>query len=36
MTIYNIKGEAEEIERKSGKTEVIVSDGSNQVSYALD
>ncbi len=38
MTIYNIKGEVESIERKNGKTEVLVSDnnGSNVSTYSLN
>jgi len=36
VTIYNIKGDVEEIERSVGKTEVIVNDGNNTVAYALD
>jgi intraflagellar transport protein 172 len=38
VTIYNIKGDVESIERKSGKTEVMVSDSSgNSVStYTLN
>ena len=36
VTIYNIKGDVEEIERTAGKTEVIVNDGNNTVAYSLD
>ena len=36
VTIYNIKGDVEEIERTGGKTEVIVNDGNNTVAYSLD
>lgn len=36
VTLYSIKGDVEDIERNSGKTEVIVNDGNNTVSYALD
>jgi len=36
VTIYNIKGDVESIERVQGKTEVVVNDGSNPVSYTLD
>jgi intraflagellar transport protein 172 len=38
VTIYNIKGEVESIERKNGKTEVLVSDnnGSNVSTYSLN
>jgi len=36
VTIYNIKGDIEEIERTTGKTEVIVNDGNNTVAYSLD
>lgn len=38
VTIYQIKGDVESIERKNGKTEVLVSDsGSNAVStYSLN
>lgn len=36
VTIYNIKGDVESIERVEGKTEVVVNDGSNPVSYTLD
>ena len=34
--MYQIKGDVESIERTEGKTEVIVDDGVNAVSYALD
>lgn len=36
MTKYDIKGDVESIERSDGKTEVIVDDGSNTYSYALE
>ena len=36
VTIYNIKGDVESIERVNGKTEVVVNDGANPVSYTLD
>lgn len=38
MTIYNIKGDVEGIERKNGKTEVSVSDSSGNAisSYTLN
>mgnify|MGYP000140699940 FL=1 len=36
VTVYNIKGEVEEIERNASGTEVIVNEGMNTVSYALD
>lgn len=36
MTIYNIKGDVESIERNNGKTDVIANDGNNTVAYALD
>ena len=36
VTQYNIKGDVEQIERSEGKTEVIVDDGMNTYSYALD
>jgi len=36
VTIYNIKGDVEEIQRVQGKTEVIVNEGNNTVSYTLD
>jgi intraflagellar transport protein 172 len=36
VTLYSIKGDVEDIERNNGKTEVIVNDGNNTVSYALD
>ena len=38
MTIYNIKGDVESIERKGGKTEVLVSDNSGNAisSYTLN
>lgn len=36
VTMYNIKGDVEQIERVDGKTEVIVDDGVNTYSYTLD
>jgi intraflagellar transport protein 172 len=36
VTVYSIKGEVVEIERREGKTEVIVNDGLNTQAYALD
>lgn len=36
MTKYDIKGDVESIERSEGKTEVIVDDGTNTYSYALE
>ena len=36
VTIYQIKGDVESIERTEGKTEVLVDDGSSTVSYTLD
>ena len=36
VTMYNIKGDVEEIERTDAKTEVIVYDGINTYSYLLD
>jgi intraflagellar transport protein 172 len=36
VTIYNIKGDVEEIERNEGKTDVIVNDGSNMIAYTLE
>ncbi|KAJ1625159.1 hypothetical protein T492DRAFT_880584, partial [Pavlovales sp. CCMP2436] len=36
VTVVPIKGDVEEIERAEGKTEVIVDEGINTVSYALD
>ena len=36
MTKYDIKGDVESIERSDGKTEVIVDDGTNTYSYALE
>ena len=36
MTMYNIKGDVEEIERTDTKTDVIVYDGINTYSYLLD
>ncbi|KAI8804484.1 hypothetical protein BJ742DRAFT_824622 [Cladochytrium replicatum] len=36
VTMVPIKGDIEDIERANGKTEVIVDEGVNTVSYALD
>ena len=36
VTMYQIKGDVEEIERSGGKTEVIVDEGINTASYMLD
>jgi intraflagellar transport protein 172 len=36
VTMYQIKGDVESIERSEGKTEVLVDDGANIVSYNLD
>lgn len=36
VTMYQIKGDVESIERNEGKTEVLVDDGANTVSYNLD
>jgi intraflagellar transport protein 172 len=38
VTIYSIKGDVDNIERKNGKTEVLVSDstGNSLSSYALN
>eukprot|EP00658_Telonema_sp_P-2_P017711 TRINITY_DN16903_c0_g1_i3.p1 TRINITY_DN16903_c0_g1~~TRINITY_DN16903_c0_g1_i3.p1 ORF type:complete len:1394 (-),score=437.87 TRINITY_DN16903_c0_g1_i3:63-4244(-) len=36
VTIFPIKGEIEDIERANGRTEVVVDEGPNTVSYALD
>ncbi|KAI8903741.1 hypothetical protein EDD86DRAFT_195465 [Gorgonomyces haynaldii] len=36
VTLFPIKGEIEDIERGNGKTEVIVDEGVNTVSYTLD
>lgn len=36
VTVYNIKGEVEEIERGTNGTEVIVNEGATTASYALD
>ncbi|KAJ3273642.1 hypothetical protein HDV01_004251 [Terramyces sp. JEL0728] len=36
VTMFPIKGEIEDIERANGKTEVIVDEGVNTVSYTLD
>lgn len=35
-TIYQIKGDVEQIERGNGRTEVIVDEGMNTASYQLD
>ena len=34
--MYQIKGDVESIQRQDKKTEVLVDDGSNTISYALD
>ena len=34
--MFPIKGEVEDIERSKGRTEVVVDEGINTVSYALD
>lgn len=34
--MYQIKGDVETIQRTEGKTEVIVDDGANAISYNLD
>ncbi|KAI9201990.1 uncharacterized protein BJ171DRAFT_584638 [Polychytrium aggregatum] len=36
VTMFPIKGEVEDIERSAGRTEVIVDEGVNTVSYTLD
>ena len=36
VTMYQIKGDVETIERTEGKTEVLVDDGANTVAYNLD
>lgn len=36
VTIYNIKGDVELIERTAHKTEVIVNEANNQLAYTLD
>jgi intraflagellar transport protein 172 len=36
VTVYNIKGDVEDIERSEGRTEVIVNEGVGTVNYALD
>ena len=36
VTIYQIKGDVDEIERGHGKTEVVVDEGVNTASYILD
>ena len=36
VTMFPIKGEIEDIERVGGKTEVVVDEGVNTVSYTLD
>ena len=36
MTIIPIKGEVEGIERNSGRTDVLVDEGINVVTYTLD
>ena len=34
--MYQIKGDVDTIERTEGRTEVLVDDGTNTVSYNLD
>jgi intraflagellar transport protein 172 len=36
VTMYQIKGDVESIHRQEGKTEVLVDDGQNTISYNLD
>eukprot|EP00899_Mesostigma_viride_P028336 jgi/Mesvir1/8688/Mv02626-RA.1 len=36
VTVFPIKGDVEDIERSKGRTEVVVDEGINTVSYALD
>jgi intraflagellar transport protein 172 len=36
VTMYQIKGDVERIDRTGSKTEVIVDDGVNTISYSLD
>jgi intraflagellar transport protein 172 len=36
VTMYQIKGDVDTIERTEGRTEVLVDDGTNTVSYNLD
>lgn len=36
VTMYTIKGDVETIERRDGKTEVLVDDGTQTISYNLD
>lgn len=36
VTIYSIKGDVEDIERKGGKTDVIVMEAGNSIAYSLD
>jgi len=36
VTMYQIKGDVESIDRREGKTEVLVDDGANTFSYNLD
>jgi intraflagellar transport protein 172 len=36
VTLYTIKGDVDEIERSTGKTEVIVNEGNSTVAYQLD
>lgn len=36
MTTFPIKGDVEDIERTDGHTEVVVDEGTGQVSYMLD
>jgi intraflagellar transport protein 172 len=34
--MYQIKGDVESIQRVNGKTDVLVDDGQNTISYSLD
>jgi intraflagellar transport protein 172 len=34
--MYQIKGDVESIQRVDGKTDVLVDDGQNTISYSLD
>lgn len=36
LTTFPIKGDIEDIERADGKTEVVVNEGVNSLSYTLD
>lgn len=36
VTIYSIKGDVQDIERKNGKTDVIVMESGNSIAYSLD